>query len=757
MWGPLVSGDDRKPKKAKLYSVKMASFMSSGRGGGKGGGGGAGGGGRGGRGVGGAAGGRGGGGGSSKPPATREERKGGRRNAQLQAMEKKGDADEDFFWRCVQNHARDSASIRQPTAQELFAKQGASGIDFSQYDSIPVSRSGPDSAKILALDSFRLLSGVLPPFLNLNLTGADRMGYNTPTPIQRHCVPLSLSGEFDVMACAQTGSGKTVAFLVPLIAAIVALPTVPIAQRAKRTPAQPFALVIAPTRELAIQIELEAQKLTHGSKLRTFCVYGGAASRDQLKVLAGGVDVLIATPGRLDDFLGRDFISLEQVHFLVLDEADRMLDMGFEPQIRKICDRYNLPAAASRRTLMFSATFPDAMQKIAQNYMRKYVFVAVGRIGSTIESITQKLVRVPRNDKKHKLDLLNQILSAPQFAGQRFPKTIVFTQKKHVAQWVKTQIIKERAGLRAEAIHGDRTQGQREAALDAFRESRIDVLVATDVAARGLDVADVQLVVQFDLPVSKEDFDSYIHRIGRTGRAGNRGTAIAFYVPGDDAKGGENGALWPALHKLLTESHQEIPDWFMQCRPSHGGGDGGRGGGKTGGVSAPQRDTRGKSEGVFSSTHSVSAKRDAPHPPANTDREMQQQSRVQGHQPQKQQQQQQIRQPSAQQAEVHVHLKHPTPSDFVGGTKANESGQHGGRGGDRGRGDSGRGGGRGGRGGREGDNQGLDQKALDREKRFMNKLGLGPPAPAAGGRGDAGRGGRGGGRGGGRSGRGGGR
>jgi len=455
-------------------------------------------------------------------------KKAGKRSAQLDAVEKKMDADENYFWKCVGDVRRPGGGARVPTAQELFARQGASGIDFKQYDSIPVERSGPNSSHVPALNNFKLLANILPPFLHANLTDEDRMGYTVPTPIQKHCVPLSLSGAFDVMACAQTGSGKTVAFLVPLISSIVLEPRREGASPGgMRTPAKPLALVIAPTRELAIQIELEAQKLTFGSKLKTICVYGGAPTREQLHLLAAGVDILVATPGRLNDFLQREVVSLECVRFLCLDEADRMLDMGFEPQIRQICDRYNLPAASNRRTLMFSATFPDNMQKMAQKYMREYVFVAVGRVGSTIESITQKLVKAQRNDKHLKLDLLLPLLAPPPAAkgrgaagtgaGAGVPKTIVFTQKKRNASWVCNEIKKQLPGVRAEAIHGDKSQSQREAALHLFRDGRIDVLVATDVAARGLDVADVALVVQFDLPVSKEDFDSYVHRIGRTG------------------------------------------------------------------------------------------------------------------------------------------------------------------------------------------------------------------------------------------------
>jgi superfamily II DNA/RNA helicase len=269
---------------------------------------------------------------------------------------------------------------------------------------------------------------------------------------------------------------------------------------------------------------------------------------------------------------------------------------------------------------MFSATFPEDVQKIAQKYMRSYVFVAVGRVGSTIESISQRIVHCPANDKRTKLGLLLPLLD-------RTEKTLVFCQKKHVASWLRGQITKELGhGVRVDAIHGDRSQSQRESALGKFRDGELDILVATDVAARGLDVPGITHVIQFDLPVSSDDFDSYVHRIGRTGRAGRLGVATALFVPGMDGKSGQNGALWDPLFRLMTEGKQNIPEWFAELGPRKHGvvggsvGGGGRGNvqrkvGENGGgdVKQPQKDSR---VGVRTVVDTVVGQKTASAPPS---------------------------------------------------------------------------------------------------------------------------------------------
>ena len=325
--------------------------------------------------------------------------------------------------------------------------------------------------------------------------------------------------------------------------------------------------MLAPTRELAIQIELECAKLTYdapappsGAAHWSACAYGGATARPQLEVLAAGAEILVATPGRLDDFLNRRLVSLARCRFLVLDEADRMLDMGFEPQIRKIVTRSGLPSAEHRQTLMFSATFARPMQRVAAEYLRGAAHtshVTVGRVGSSMRAIEQSLVLAEGGSRRDKLDLIRPLVVPKE-------RTIIFAGKKHVAKWLCTQLAK--GGTSAVEIHGDRSQGQREAALRRFREGEADVLVATDVASRGLDVPDVAHVIQFDLPPTEADFDSYVHRIGRTGRAGKSGRATSLFVPGDEPKVG-NGALWQPLARTLYENGQGFPPWFEACRP----------------------------------------------------------------------------------------------------------------------------------------------------------------------------------------------
>lgn len=287
--------------------------------------------------------------------------------------------------------------------RELFGVAQHQGINFDKYEDIPVEATGHDCPK--HIESFAEVEFTAILRENIELAHYDR-----PTPVQKYAIPI-IRNKRDLMACAQTGSGKTAAFLVPILDQIFesGLPrNLPQPRPGSRMKQYPLALVLAPTRELALQIYEEAQKFSYRSRIRPCVVYGGADPVQQMRDLDRGCHLLVATPGRLLDMVERGKVSLEMVRFLVLDEADRMLDMGFEPQIRRIVLQDNMPPVHERQTLMFSATFPKKVQELARNFMDNYIFLAVGRVGSTSENITQKIVWVDESDKRSfLLDLLN--------------------------------------------------------------------------------------------------------------------------------------------------------------------------------------------------------------------------------------------------------------------------------------------------------------------------------------------------------------
>jgi len=431
---------------------------------------------------------------------------------------------------------RDAQTVEDPEYElELFGKvkEQPTGIQFDQYDKIPVEVSGSDvPPAISTFDQSGLHERLVK---NISLSG-----YAKPTPVQKHSIPIA--GRFrDLMSCAQTGSGKTAAFLLPMINILLTREQIRIPSDFSRRMAYPRALVLSPTRELAQQIHRECRKFLYCTGLRAVCVYGGAESRAQYRDLEQGVAVLVATPGRLVDFLNRNKISLYVCRFTVLDEADRMLDLGFEPQIQEILEGFDMPN--ERQTMMFSATFPVEIQKLAQNYLNNYVFLAVGRVGSTAESITQELARA--NGRIEKLDVLMDLL--PRCDGL----TLVFVATRRDAENIEYFLRQE--SVNAESIHGNRNQQERERALKSFREGRSPILIATDVAARGLDVPNVKWVINYDLP---NTIDSYVHRIGRTGRCGNTGTAISL------VGNKENKNVLRELLSILQEAKQTIPGWF---------------------------------------------------------------------------------------------------------------------------------------------------------------------------------------------------
>jgi ATP-dependent RNA helicase DDX3X len=487
-------------------------------------------------------------------------------------------------WATVERAKRRAPERNARIEKELFgADRQTQGINFSKYEDIPVEASGENIPP--EIDSFKSVDFHEVVKLNIELAG-----YEKPTPVQRYAIPISLAGR-DLISCAQTGSGKTAAFLFPVIHQLMtsALPPPPPQPRYRgagsaRPLIHPYVLVMAPTRELVMQIHQEARKFCYRTNLKPVVAYGGQPVRDQLRELERGCDILIATPGRLKDLLDRGRMSLSLIRHLVLDEADRMLDMGFEPQIREIVEQCDMPA--SRQTAMFSATFPREIQRLAQDFLTEYVFLAVGRVGSTTEMITQRLEYVEEAEKRDKLLGL-----LPECEGL----TLIFVETKRNADVLESFLIKE--GIAATSIHGDRSQPEREEALQMFRCGRCPVLVATDVAARGLDIPNVLHVINYDLP---NEIDSYVHRIGRTGRCGNSGTAVAFCNE-------KNRPILKELHALLTEAKQEIPGWFETLasgagssfggsRGGAGRGGRGRGGRGHGGHSFGGRDVRRQGE-----------------------------------------------------------------------------------------------------------------------------------------------------------------
>ena len=335
-------------------------------------------------------------------------------------------------------------------------------------------------------------------------------GYKTPTPIQKQCIPLLLKGK-DLLGTAQTGTGKTAAFILPLLQRLAGTP-----RRLGR--GTPRALILAPTRELAAQIRKSVQTYGRFLHIKNTVIFGGVAQFHQVKALNRGVDILVATPGRLLDLVQQKIVHLNEVEVFILDEVDRMLDMGFIPDIKRVMS--HIPT--ERQTLFFSATMPPKMEALARTMVRDPERVSIAPDKPTVELIDQKVLFVKKQKKD---DLLLFLLKDAQIN-----KALIFTQMKHVANRVVKKL--STAGIHSVAIHGNKTQAARTKALDGFRHDRFRVLVATDVASRGLDVDDITHVINYDLPVEAE---TYIHRIGRTARAGAAGSAISFCSAEDRA------------------------------------------------------------------------------------------------------------------------------------------------------------------------------------------------------------------------------
>ena len=346
---------------------------------------------------------------------------------------------------------------------------------------------------------FKQLS-ILPPILR----ALEQARYSVPTPIQQKAIPPALAGK-DLLGCAQTGTGKTAAFAVPILQRLSAVGTV------RQIPRPIRSLVLTPTRELALQIFESFRTYGQYTGLNTAVIFGGVPQRPQEMALRRGVDILVATPGRLNDLINQGIIDLRRVEILTLDEADRMLDMGFIQDVRKIISK--IPA--KRQTLFFSATMPPEIAALSSDMLTDPVQVAVTPVSSTVDAIAQSVYFV---DKVSKRNLLVHLLKDPAIQS-----ALVFTRTKHGADRVVRELTS--AGVDAQAIHGDKSQASRQQALRDFKCRKTRVLVATDIAARGLDIEELSHVINFDLPDVPE---TYVHRIGRTGRAGHSGIAISF-------------------------------------------------------------------------------------------------------------------------------------------------------------------------------------------------------------------------------------
>jgi ATP-dependent RNA helicase RhlE len=343
--------------------------------------------------------------------------------------------------------------------------------------------------------------------LHENVLAAIRdAGYTTPTPIQRDAIPLARRGR-DLIGLAQTGTGKTAAFTLPIIDRLIDGP--------RRT----RALILTPTRELCVQVDESFRKYAKHAPIAVVAVFGGMPLDPQEKKLREGVDVVVATPGRLIDHVERQNVVFDDLEVLVLDEADRMLDMGFAPQINRIVSE--LPKY--RQTLLFSATMPPEVEALARKYLRKPVVVQVGVRSAAASTVTHAVYPVPREKKNA---LLVELLTGDVV----HESVLIFTRTKHGADRVVRDL--EKAGVRATAMHADKTQAQRMRALQDFKDGKINVLVATDIAQRGLDISGITHVINYDVPQQAED---YVHRIGRTGRAAKEGDAYTFMAPDEIA------------------------------------------------------------------------------------------------------------------------------------------------------------------------------------------------------------------------------
>ncbi|OCT58044.1 hypothetical protein XELAEV_18002646mg, partial [Xenopus laevis] len=422
-----------------------------------------------------------------------------------------------------------------PDGEDDIFRHYQSGINFDKYDEILVDVKGKDvPPAILTFEEANLCET-----LRRNVAKA---GYIKLTPVQKHSIPIILAGH-DLMACAQTGSGKTAAFLLPILSHMM---NEGITASQFLTLQEPEAIIIAPTRELINQIYLDARKFSHGTCVRPVVVYGGIQPVHAMKDVERGCNILCATPGRLMDIISKEKIGLSKLKYLVLDEADRMLDMGFAKEINRLIESPGMPKNEERQTLMFSATYPEEVRRLALKFLKSnHFFVVVGLVGGACSDVEQTILEVREYGKKDRL------LKILQNSGNE--RTMIFVNTKKKADVIASFLCQEH--ISTTSIHGAREQCQRETALWDFRTGKCLVIVCTAVAARGLDIESVQHVINYDVP---KEIEEYVHRIGRTGRCGNIGKATSFFnVP-------EDHVIARPLVKILTDARQEVPAWLEE-------------------------------------------------------------------------------------------------------------------------------------------------------------------------------------------------
>jgi probable ATP-dependent RNA helicase DDX4 len=416
--------------------------------------------------------------------------------------------------------------------ENIYDDNYNSGIDFEKYFNIPTKVTGKDvNKKISKFEE----AGLEPKIL----TNIKNCKWSRPTPIQQCAIPNILKKR-DIMACAQTGSGKTGAYAIPIISCL--LKDGDQAEEVEDPPLCPQALILAPTRELAQQIQRDFVKLCRGTPIKAHYIVGGHAVKHQLERIMEGCNILVATPGRLNDFVGKNKIGLDQLKFLVLDEADRMLDMGFKSVIDGMAEK--IVNKDERTTLMFSATFPSSVQNLGKELLKDdYLFAAIGIVGGAASSVTQNIIAC---EKKEKFDKLKEILEPAKESNER---TLIFVETKRQTDYIASKLCQ--LNYPATSIHGDRNQQCREEALRDFKKGTAPILISTNVAARGIDIPDVAHVVNFELP---KEIDEYVHRIGRTGRCGHKGKATSFFDEENDTEIKEH------LIKILADSEQVMPE-----------------------------------------------------------------------------------------------------------------------------------------------------------------------------------------------------